>query len=256
MSDPREPAPGLFDAVLARGGTREATSDRAWLAAMLEVEAALAGATADVGALDRGVADAVAAGCRPDRVDPAAIGADAASAGNPVVPLVKALRTTLRADGAPAAAAAVHRGATSQDVVDTAAVLVARRALDVVATDLRAAADAAAGLARTHRDLPAAGRTLLQQAAPVTVGLRAAGWASGLDAAADALAAVRKAKSEAKVSMRTDVETATVTAAEEQVALVEAARADLVDAGRIATLSVVAGTAPLTVDVVLAPSAE
>jgi valyl-tRNA synthetase len=77
-----------------------------------------------------------------------------------------------------------------------------------------------------------------------------------LDAAAEALAAVRKAKSEAKVSMRTDVETATVIAAEEQVALVEAARADLVDAGRIATLSVVAGTGPLTVNVVLAPPTE
>ncbi|HZB18227.1 MAG TPA: valine--tRNA ligase [Blastococcus sp.] len=77
-----------------------------------------------------------------------------------------------------------------------------------------------------------------------------------LDAAAEALAAVRKAKSEAKVSMRTDVETATVIATEEHVALVEAARADLVDAGRIATLSVVAGTGPLTVNVVLAPPTE
>jgi valyl-tRNA synthetase len=53
--------------------------------------------------------------------------------------------------------------------------------------------------------------------------------------------------------MRADVETATVTAAEEQVALVEAARSDLIDAGRLATLSVVAGSGPLTVDVVLAP---
>jgi valyl-tRNA synthetase len=74
-----------------------------------------------------------------------------------------------------------------------------------------------------------------------------------LDAAAEALAAVRKAKSEAKQSMRADVESATVTAPAEQVALVEAARGDLVDAGRIASLSVVAGEGELTVDVVLAP---
>jgi valyl-tRNA synthetase len=74
--------------------------------------------------------------------------------------------------------------------------------------------------------------------------------------AAEALAAVRKAKSEAKQSMRADVETATVTAPAEQVPLVEAVRADLVDAGRIATLSVVPGAGPLTVDVVLAPVPE
>jgi valyl-tRNA synthetase len=72
-------------------------------------------------------------------------------------------------------------------------------------------------------------------------------------AAAEALAGVRKAKSDAKQSMRADVETATVTAPAEQVALVEAARSDLVDAGRIATLDVVPGDGPLRVDVVLAP---
>ncbi|MCU1669343.1 MAG: aminoacyl-tRNA synthetase class Ia [Blastococcus sp.] len=75
-------------------------------------------------------------------------------------------------------------------------------------------------------------------------------------AAAAALAGVRKAKSDAKQSMRADVESATVTAPAEQVPLVEAARADLVDAGRIATLSVVPGDGPLTVDVVLAPVPE
>ena len=74
--------------------------------------------------------------------------------------------------------------------------------------------------------------------------------------AAEALAAVRKAKSEAKQSMRADVATATVTAPEAQVALVEAARVDLANAGRIAELAVVAGEGPLTVDVVLAEVAE
>jgi valyl-tRNA synthetase len=73
---------------------------------------------------------------------------------------------------------------------------------------------------------------------------------------AAALAGVRKAKSDAKVSMRADVSSATVTAPAEQVPLVEAARGDLVDAGRIASLSLVAGEGPLSVDVVLAPPAE
>jgi valyl-tRNA synthetase len=74
--------------------------------------------------------------------------------------------------------------------------------------------------------------------------------------AAEALAAVRKAKSEAKQSMRADVETATITAPADQVPLVEAVRSDLVDAGRIATLIIAPGDGPLTVDVVLAPPAE
>jgi 3-carboxy-cis,cis-muconate cycloisomerase len=184
---------GLFDEILARGGAREAVDDTAWLTALLEVEAALAGATADAGGLDPGSAAAIAAACRPEAFDVAALAVDAANAGNPVVPLVAALREAVRAGAGDGAAAAVHRGATSQDIVDTASVLVTRRALAVVAEDLTAAADAAAALAREHRDRAAAGRTLLAQAAPVTVGLRAAGWASGLDAAAAALRSWRPA---------------------------------------------------------------
>ncbi|HEY2194857.1 MAG TPA: lyase family protein [Actinomycetospora sp.] len=185
--------PGLFDEILARGGARDAVADGAWLAAMLDVEGALAHATAEAGGLDAAAADAIDAACRPERFDVAALAADAAAAGNPVVPLVAALRQAVRADAGDEAAAAVHRGATSQDVVDTAGVLVAGRALAVIATDLADAADAAAALARTHRDRAAAGRTLLQQAAPVTVGLRAAGWASGLDDASRALEGWRPA---------------------------------------------------------------
>ena len=82
---------------------------------------------------------------------------------------------------------------------------------------------------------------------PVASELPTGGDPAVVTAAAEALAGVRKAKSDAKQSMRADVESATVTAPAEQVALVEAARADLVDAGRIATLSVVAGDGPLTV---------
>ncbi|MDL5157719.1 lyase family protein [Actinomycetospora termitidis] len=186
-------APGLFDEILARGAARDAVSDAAWLAALLEVEAALASAAADVGVISGAVASQIAGACSPDRVDAAAIAREAAAAGNPVVPLVAALRSALRADGADEAAAAVHRGATSQDVMDTALMLVSRRAVAVVAGDLAAAASGAAALAAAHRDTPAAGRTLLQQAAPVTLGLRAAGWASGLDAAAAALRGWRPA---------------------------------------------------------------
>src|SRR6188472_1941247 len=88
------------------------------------------------------------------------------------------------------AVSAVHRGATSQDIVDTAAMLLAKRAIDVIAADLGRAADAAAALAAAHRDSIMIGRTLLQQAVPVTFGLVAAGWLTSLDEARAGLEAV------------------------------------------------------------------
>jgi valyl-tRNA synthetase len=91
---------------------------------------------------------------------------------------------------------------------------------------------------------------------PVAAQLPASGDSAVVTATAAALAGVRKAKSDAKVSMRADVETAVVTAPAAQVPLIEAGRADLVDAGRIATLSVQPGEGELTVDVVLAPVAD
>ena len=87
---PRGPV-GLFDEIGA-GGVREAVDDDAWLAALLDVEAALAVSTADAGGLDPAAAVAIAAACRPERFDVARLAVDAASAGNPVVPLVAALR--------------------------------------------------------------------------------------------------------------------------------------------------------------------
>ncbi|WP_448612220.1 valine--tRNA ligase [Geodermatophilus sp. URMC 60] len=91
---------------------------------------------------------------------------------------------------------------------------------------------------------------------PAATDLPAGGDPAVVSVVATALAGVRKAKSDAKVSMRADVESATVTAPAEQVPLVEAARTDLTEAGRIASLAVVAGEGPLAVDVVLAPPAE
>jgi len=102
--------------------------------------------------------------------------------------LVAALRKAVPPD----AADTVHRGATSQDIIDTAAMLLARAALEQMAADLAAAADACAELAAAHRDTVMIGRTLLQQAVPVTFGLVAAGWLTGLDEASEAVARVRE----------------------------------------------------------------
>jgi 3-carboxy-cis,cis-muconate cycloisomerase len=178
---------GLFDAVLARGAVRELVADAAWLQAMLDVEAALARAEAAAGVIPRAHAEAIAAACDAARYDIAALGAEAADVGNPAAPLVRALRREVGGE----AAGDVHRGATSQDVVDSAAMLVAKRAVGAALADLEAAADAAARLADAHRDTLMVGRTLLQHAVPITFGLEAAGWLMGLDAGAARLRTVR-----------------------------------------------------------------
>jgi 3-carboxy-cis,cis-muconate cycloisomerase len=196
---------GLFDGVLARGGA--AVGDRAWLQAMLDAEAALPRARASVGQIGADVAEAIAAECSADRFDIGALGRDAVRGGNPAAPLAKALTARVAGPDDPhddgrgdalhdlrrAAAGEVHRGFTSQDVVDTALMLVFARARPALLADVRGAADACAGLAADHRDTPIAGRTLLQQAVPTTFGLKAAGWSAGLDGALARLEAFRPA---------------------------------------------------------------
>ncbi len=180
-----KPSSSVFDGVLARGGVAEQVSGRAWLQALLDFEAALARAQAGAGIISEAEADAIAAVCDADRYDVAEIGAGAAEIGNPAGAVVKALK---QATDAP-----VHHGATSQDAVDTAMMLVVKRALVPLLGDLRGAANAAAALAQEHRDTPIMGRTLLQEAKPTTFGLRAAGWMVSLDEAADHLHSVRLA---------------------------------------------------------------
>ncbi|MDP9796694.1 3-carboxy-cis,cis-muconate cycloisomerase [Catenuloplanes nepalensis] len=178
---------GLFDGVLSAGPVHEAVSDAAWLRAMLDAEAALARAQARIGLIPPEAAEAITNACHASRFDPAALARDAVSSGNPVVPLVRALRAQLPPDVARFA----HAGATSQDIIDSAAMLIAHRATGPLRADLASAADRAATLAAAHRDTPVAGRTLLQQALPTTFGLVAAGWMTALDAAGARLARVR-----------------------------------------------------------------
>jgi 3-carboxy-cis,cis-muconate cycloisomerase len=175
----------VFSGVLARGGVADQVSGRAWLQALLDFEAALARAQAGAGEITEAQAEEIAALCDAERFDVAEIGAGAADIGNPAGAVVKALK---QATDAP-----VHKDATSQDAVDTAAMLVAKRALKPLLHDLRAAAEATARLAHTHRDTPIIGRTLLQAANPTTFGLKAAGWMLALDDAADHLHSVRLA---------------------------------------------------------------
>jgi 3-carboxy-cis,cis-muconate cycloisomerase len=146
---------------------------------MLDAEAGLARALERAGLAPAGAGEAVTAAARAGNFDPNELGGLAALTGNPVPGLARALARQVPQT----AVSAVHRGATSQDIVDTAAMLLAKRAIGVIAADLARAADAAAGLAAAHRDSIMIGRTLLQQAVPVTFGLVAAGWLTSLDEA-------------------------------------------------------------------------
>jgi 3-carboxy-cis,cis-muconate cycloisomerase len=181
------PEGGIFGGVFSRGGP--VADDAAWLRAMLAAESALARALERAGLAPPGAGAAVtAAAARPGDFDLAELSRSSELTGNPVPGLARAL-TRLVPD--PAAKSAVHKGATSQDIMDTAAMVLARDAIDAAADSLSGAAAAVARLADAHRGSLMIGRTLLQQAVPVTFGVVAAGWLAGLDGALDGLASVR-----------------------------------------------------------------
>jgi 3-carboxy-cis,cis-muconate cycloisomerase len=169
----------LFRPIFVPDKFREAVSGKAWLHAMLEAEGALAVAQARAGLIPLDAAEAIASCCKKSRdaglFDPEDLGRKGRAQGNPVPPLVRVL-TQAVSEVSEEAARYVHKGATSQDIVDTAAMLVARRALDLILIELNEISRACARLADAHRETIMAGRTLLQQALPTTFGLKAAGW--------------------------------------------------------------------------------
>ena len=188
MSDPTAASSGLFGELFAGAAVTRQVEDRAWLQALLDAEAALARAQAGLGLVPSAAAEEISAAAQADRFDIASIGQRAGASGNPVVPLVHDLRAAVSTE----AARHVHLGATSQDILDTAMVLVARRALGAVLADLDAVAARCAQLADTHRDTLVAARTLMQQAAPTSFGLKAAGWLVAVDEARVLLDGVRR----------------------------------------------------------------
>ncbi|MGP3941898.1 3-carboxy-cis,cis-muconate cycloisomerase [Streptomyces sp. 6N106] len=166
---------GLLSPVRAGTPVERAVSDAAWMQAMLDAEAALARAQAAIDVVPPSAAEAITIAAQADRLDLRALAVHARESANPVVGLVGVLTRAVSAVD-PAAAEYVHHGSTSQDIFDTAAMLVARNALRLLRTDLARVADALAGLAREHRDTVLPGRTLALQAVPTTFGLKAAGW--------------------------------------------------------------------------------
>ncbi|MGW5330604.1 3-carboxy-cis,cis-muconate cycloisomerase [Streptomyces sp. NPDC004014] len=164
-----------------------ATSDSAYLRALLDAETALTRAQAGLGLAPAAAAAAVTEAADPARFDVRSIAERARAGGNPVIPLVADLTKAAGEEHGPY----VHRGATSQDIMDTAAMLVAARTLGPVLDDLGRTERALARLAAGHRDTPMPGRTLTQHAVPTTFGLKAAGWRSLVLDARDRVRRVR-----------------------------------------------------------------
>ncbi|SFX67857.1 3-carboxy-cis,cis-muconate cycloisomerase [Streptomyces atratus] len=180
---------GLLAPGRAGSPAETATGDSALLQAMLDAEAALTRAQAVCGLAPAEAGRAVtSAAADAGRFDVRDLALRARAGGDPAVPLAMALAAAVEPDVRPY----VHRGATGQDILDTAAMLVAARTLAPLLDDLARSADSVARLATAHRNTPMAGRTLTQHAVPTTFGLKAAGWRSLILDARDRLSAVRE----------------------------------------------------------------
>lgn len=162
-------------------------SDRARLEAMLRMEAALARAQARLGLVPEALASAIEA-IDAGSLDLPGLGRATAQAGVPTIPFVKAVQSRLPPD----LERAFHKGATTQDVLDTALVLQIRDALDLVRSDMLAVLEGLSYLAEAHRNVPCAGRTYGQHAAPVTFGYKAAVWLAGIAETAAQLPGLRR----------------------------------------------------------------
>ena len=139
---------------------------------MLDVEAALAKVQGRLGIIPADAADAIIAAARIENLRTEDLAASARNVGYPVVGLVAGL-----SKAAGEAGGWTHWGATTQDIMDTATVLQVRDGLDLIEAELRAILSALTGQADRHRGTVMAGRTHLQQALPVTFGLKCAVWA-------------------------------------------------------------------------------
>ena len=164
----------LFDAYFTAPAMRAIFCDAGRVQGMLDFEAALARAEARVGLIPAEAVAPIEAACKAELYDYPALAQAIATAGNSAIPLVKALGKRIAATGSEAERY-VHLGATSQDAMDSGLVLQLRAAIGLLESDLAKLADTLAAQAERHIDTPLAGRTWLQQATPVTLGMKLAG---------------------------------------------------------------------------------
>jgi 3-carboxy-cis,cis-muconate cycloisomerase len=180
----------LTDLIGGTGEMNAVWSARQTVQSMLDVEAALARATAAHGVIPAGAVAAIVAACDVDRIDAAALMAGAASGGNLAIPLVKQLTAEVKRHDADAARY-VHWGATSQDIIDTGVALQLRATFELLDAGLLCLCAALAQQAERYRATPMIGRTWLQQALPVTLGLKFAQWLDAMLRHRERLASAR-----------------------------------------------------------------
>jgi 3-carboxy-cis,cis-muconate cycloisomerase len=178
MPGPIQPS-ALHGPLFSSVAMRALVTDQARLQRMLDVEAALARAEEKEGVIPQGLAAVIGKACDAHLYDAAEIGEAAAQAGNLAIPLVDAVRAQVHARDR-AAADFVHWGATSQDIIDTALVIELRAAIDLLVNDIDRAVTAFSADADRYRNTPMAGRTWLQHAVPIPLGLKLAGYAAAL----------------------------------------------------------------------------
>ena len=173
---------GLLNPGWAASVVAKMTSDHSFLKTLLDIEASWTEVLADVGMVSVDQAEAARAATDPSGYDLVALARAAQGGGNPLIPVLKEMRS--RAGGA---SQSLHMGATSQDIIDTALMVMASRVSASIVADMKSAVAALIELARTHRETPMVARSLAQHSLPSTFGLRVAGWAAGLAQAAQRL---------------------------------------------------------------------
>jgi 3-carboxy-cis,cis-muconate cycloisomerase len=146
---------------------------------MLRFELALAEAEAECGVIPSNTALALQQLQSTDWLDFEALAASAPLAGNVAIPFIKQLTTAVTRHDAEAASF-LHWGATSQDVIDSASMLQARAALKLLDQEMLAMCAALAEFSGQYAATAIPGRTWLQHATPVSVGLKTAGWLDAL----------------------------------------------------------------------------
>jgi 3-carboxy-cis,cis-muconate cycloisomerase len=169
----------LIDSLAATPAMADVFSDASILQAMLDFEAALARAEARTGVIPQSAADTITRLTQAEVFDAARLAQHSLRAGTMSIPLVKALTDRVHSAD-PESAKFVHWGATSQDVADTAMVLLLRRASAILAADHVRILSALRRLSDRHAATVMLGRTLLQPAPPITLGLKVAGWFGAL----------------------------------------------------------------------------
>lgn len=170
----------LYSELFYSNEVNELFTDKKSIGYMLTVEAALAEAQADNGLISKEVAQIISGCCSPEMIDIEKLKNEIKLGGNAAIPLVKALTKVVK-NNSFEASKYVHLGATSQDIVDTATVLQIKDYVKWTVDKLEVLLGELIKVTKKYKNTVMVGRTLLQQAKPITFGLKTALWFESVD---------------------------------------------------------------------------